>query len=536
MRIMGSVTISYGEFNDLIASRTEQYFRVVGYLANRTDSNQLLTRPILGELLSQSTQIEEFLDSYGARNNCQWAYFRSLTATIKLFSNVSYELLHIQHSIPAYRLLGVKREFSISTGQTLSFTESILQRTAAQLMEEAENLNLPIPSVPEKKHFLVEKLPDGRLPHDLAMRKVEKVSKAVSMLATAFLNLSAESLKDLPCKKNQSKALLEAMTDFISEEKVRSLELRFHNLQSLYDTYVSTTEAEVLDNDLPVLRGHITVVLHLLRTARDFAHYYERHASDVAHKTAMTQEMSRSLELHDDSFGHEIAQRRNRLVDPEQLLERLVNYCVYFVGQFLGCAEQLCRNMLKRYTELGSVELVVPPYRGFHVRPSTLISKLVLHYGSEVKMILAEDAYDARSPLELFRANEKINAHKRRFLAKEIFRLDLLTPGSSCKCIESTIRNAVVELAESGKVIIYEHPLKIETSEHQANAKLAEQVSDAIAKLLLTGKIDIITSIRAVFTGNKRVLRDITLLAEHGYGEDSFGNNVSLPESLTYLR
>jgi len=533
---MGPVTISYGEFNDLIASKTERYFRAIGYLASRTNSKNLLTRPLLGELLSQSTQIEEFLDSYGARNNCQWARFRSLTATIKLFSNVSYELLHIQHSIPAYRLLGVKQDFSKSTEKTLDFTEAILIRTAAQLIKEAEKLKLPIPSAPKKESFFIEKLPDGRLPHDLAMRKVEKVSKTVSMLATAFLNLSAESLKDLPCKKNQSKALPETMTDLISEEKVRSLELRFHNLQSLYDTYVSTTEAEVLDNDLPVLRGHISVVLHLLRTARDFAHYYERHASHTAHKAEMTQETSNSLELHDDSSEHEITQKRNRLVDPEQLLERLLNYCIYFVGQFLSCAEQLCRNMLKRYTELGSVELVVPPYRGFHVRPSTLISKLVLHYGSDVKMMLDDDAYDARSPLELFRANEKINAHKRRSLAKEIFRLDLITPRSSCTCIESLIRSVVMELAESGKLIIYEHPLRIKTSEHQAEAKLAEQVSDAIARLMLTGKIDIITSIRAVFTGDKRILEDITLLAEHGYGEDSFGNNISLPESLTYLR
>jgi hypothetical protein len=32
------------------------------------------------------------------------------------------------------------------------------------------------------------------------------------------------------------------------------------------------------------------------------------------------------------------------------------------------------------------------------------------------------------------------------------------------------------------------------------------------------------------------VLADIVQLAESGYGEDSFGNNVPLPEKLTYLR
>jgi hypothetical protein len=63
-----------------------------------------------------------------------------------------------------------------------------------------------------------------------------------------------------------------------------------------------------------------------------------------------------------------------------------------------------------------------------------------------------------------------------------------------------------------------------------------EQVADEIAKLLVTGKIDIATDIRAVFTGDKRVLEDIKLLAENGYGEDNHGDNIPLPEQLSYLR
>ncbi|MEJ2704569.1 MAG: hypothetical protein P8Z79_19215 [Sedimentisphaerales bacterium] len=40
----------------------------------------------------------------------------------------------------------------------------------------------------------------------------------------------------------------------------------------------------------------------------------------------------------------------------------------------------------------------------------------------------------------------------------------------------------------------------------------------------------------AKFIGDKRVLFDIKLLAESGYGEDNFGNNIPLPEKLSYLR
>ncbi len=534
--LVGSITIPYDDFEKLIADRSGRYFRAVGYLASHCNNKRFLTRPLLGELLSQATQIEELLDSYGARNNFRWARFRSLTAAIKLFSNVSYELFHIQHSIAAYRLLDVKQDFSKGTEGALNFTESILLEVANGLLTEAKKLHLPIPEVLDQESFFAEKLPDGRLPHDLARRKIEAVSKTVSLLATAFLNLATESRKELPDKKIGPKAALCELTGPISEEKLRSLELRFHNLQSLYDTYVSTTETEVFDNDLPILRGHISVVLHLLRTARDFAHYYERHASPAVQESITAQEAGHDHELHATPVDQQTDHKRKPLVNPEALLETLVDYCISFTSQFLTRAELLCREMLKRYIEIGTIEVSVPQYRGFHVRPSTLISKLVLHYGSEVKMKLGEEVYDAASPLELFRANEQINAHKRRSLAQEIICLDLVASGGGDKDLRMIVRAVIVTLAERGKIIIYEQPLKIEEKPPQPDAKLIEQVTDEIAKLQATGKIDIGTDIQAVFTGDKRVLEDIELLVENGYGEDNFGNNISLPKQLTYLR
>jgi len=42
--------------------------------------------------------------------------------------------------------------------------------------------------------------------------------------------------------------------------------------------------------------------------------------------------------------------------------------------------------------------------------------------------------------------------------------------------------------------------------------------------------------IMATFYGDRRVIEDIRLLAENGYGEDDFGNNLPLPAKLQYLR
>lgn len=508
-------TIPYDEFHNLIIHRSGALLRAADFLSKYGSSEDVLTRPLLGELSFHSTLLEELLDAYGARNNRKWERFRSLIAAIKLFSNVSYELLHIRHSIPAYHLLEVKEDFSQMTLETLLFTGEILAEANRRLLEESENLHFPVPSMNLPKEYFCESLPSGRLPNDLATRKLETVSKTVSLLSTAFLNLSAECKQALPKGRTEVRTYLCEFTGPVSEEKLRSFELRFHNLQSLYDTYVSTSETEGIDKDLPILRGHISVVLHLLRTARDFAHYIERHAGQ---------------------YSKPLPQGRQRLVEPEILLHRLLNYSIYFVKQYLTCAEKLCQQMLKNYTEVGTIDVLAPQYRGFHVRPSTLISKLVLHYGSSVRMKMDDETYDANSPLELFRANEKINAQKRKAMAEEIIRLDLVPEKTDKQDIRALVHNVIMRLSEIGLMIIYEHPLKIENPPVRNDAKLIEQVTDEIARLLVTGKIDFGTRAKVSFTGDKRVLEDIHLLAENGYGEDSFGNNIALPEELKYLR
>jgi len=80
---------------------------------------------------------------------------------------------------------------------------------------------------------------------------------------------------------------------------------------------------------------------------------------------------------------------------------------------------------------------------GFHVRPSTLVARL----------------YDAASPLDLFRANEAINAHKRRWLAQEIARLVDGEAGELDRDAVRAVRSVLVRLAEEGKVILYEQPV-----------------------------------------------------------------------------
>ncbi len=102
--------------------------------------------------------------------------------------------------------------------------------------------------------------------------------------------------------------------------------------------------------------------------------------------------------------------------------------------------------------------------------------------------------------------------------------------------VKGTVLDVLLRLAEQGKLVIYEQPLKLLDELTQPEVGLLEQVTAEIARLQATGQIDISTSLTITFSGDKRVLADIELLAKHGYGEDNFGNNIPLPKALSYLR
>ncbi len=512
---MGAVTIPDETFHKLIATRAQALLGLARYLSGCRSSAEFLVRPFLGELFSQALQLEELLDAYDARNNCRWCAFRSLTAAIKLFSDVSYELLHIQHALPAYRLLPIERDFVKATKETLEFTSDMVCRAATRILARAGELGLPVPEQQVRWDAYCTELPAGRLTRDCSARRTESASETVALLSTAFLNLAAESKDVRAASRATPEQYAGYVSDSVSEESLRSLELRFHNLQSLYDTYVSGTDAESRDTDLLVLRGHASVVFHLLKTATSFAHYYERHVNKPPCPVAVLQEP---------------------LVRPEALLAVLMNYSITFISLYIGCAENLCREMLQRYAEVGQVEVPVPPYRSFHVRPATLIAKLVLHYGSKVRMQMGDEIYDASSALELFRANEKINAQKRRRLASDIVRLGLGSDQQADSDIGAIVLTVAQALTEEGGVVLYEQPLQLPAELVPKGDTLLEKVTDAMYQLLTMGKIDVAADLTVTFVGDKRVLADIQLLAESGYGEDACGNNVPLPEKLAYLR
>ena len=474
------------------------------------------TRPLLSAILAESTQLEELLDAYGAANSSRWFLFREYVSALRNFASVGCKLLHLRHAFPRYHLLAVDGDFLKETETAMGHIAELIKCAFSRFgrCAAAEGLDTQ-ESIPQPDE-LRETLPPGMLPRDRKTRHEASASERLVHLATSLLDLGADAEFLHTVAETPREEFASLISDPISEESMRQLEYRFHNLQSLYDTYVSDSDTEATDSSLWVYRGHVSVIFHLMEIATVLVHFYERHHSLLSTVPSLQSECPFEL---------------------GRLLDVLMTYCIGGVSRYLTSARELCHSMLKRYATVSTVAVPVPRHKGFHVRPSALVARIVQHYGSEVTMELGGDVYDASSTLELFRANEHINEMKRRRVADEVVRLHLDAEEPTAERLRQAVHRVILELAGGNVIAIYEMPLPIEDEIAKTrDCTVSEVVLSALYRLLAMGKIDVLADVTVQFKGDDRVLKDIALLAEGGYCEDNFGNNTPLPPELSYLK
>ena len=475
-----------------------------------------IPRPLIGRLLLEASKCEEMLDAYGAPWNEYWAPFRMAAAVAKAFSRVTYNLFHIHYASSGYNLLDVEGDFSTATQEALHTLLEAFSASAGSFMKVAGRMKLDEDLRPLQDYRFRDVPIQGVLKANRKRKILQDPQSKAVYLATSLLNLAEESCCLDVHRKLDPSEYHTCIPSIISEERIRELSNSFHNLQSLYDTYLAGSEIAEKDKKIPLMRGQITVIYHLLDTGVTLIHFYERHAQKHWNK------------------------KLKASISNKALLSLIVGYFVAYAERYIGVAQELCREILKDYAVHGEIEVPIPNYRGFHVRPSTLIAKIAIHYGSEVKMILGTAIYDASLPLELFRANEELNRRKRDAVARYVMEHKLIKNDAASsydeKLMKKILRVIFLDLLEKQKIMIYDNDFSFKDLSPYENETLAEFIKRGIALYLAMGKIDIVSDDTVCFQGDMRVLEDIRVLAENGYGEDRFGNNIVLPSQLSYLK
>jgi len=472
----------------------------------------LLNRPFFAFVNYEASKLEDFLDCYGARTNSTWHNYRNQVAALRCFSLATYNILHLKYFLPCYQTSYSYCNFQKETDKILIELQTINKLFLTQILKTAIQNNIKSEYDQKFNFNFSEQIPTTVMPKDLKLNHKKSAEQRITHLATSILNIGAQHDFLHNSRKLNTHELFAMIPETINEESLRLVEYQFHNLRSLYDTYISESMIEKENPDLLILRGHLCIIFHLTEAATLFAHHFERYISPFA----ITKTIPNSK--------------------TKEMMPSLIHYCLGYCSDCLMHTREICQKLLKQYSKTATIQVQIPRYRGFHVRPSSLIAKIVHHYGTEISMFLNNQKYDAGSALDLFRANEQINAQKRRVISEEIAKLNIKTNSNDPDVLVEKLREIVLRLAGKHKLIIYQHPLPFDKNNLQKGESFAEFTTGEIARLIAMAKIDVAADINVTFTGDTRVLDDIKILAKHHYCEDQFGNNTPIPPELNYLK
>lgn len=494
------------QFSELIRCKSESFSQFCWYIINCSEQNILIERTPLGTFFQEVRRLEEILDAYGARHNAFWLPLRRVVAAAKFASDGLYKALHLKYAIPFYHVKPIDGDCPSAIDCAVDEFTTILARISQEYLDTCKRLGVVVSDKQPIEYCSDAETPPFQLARDIPNRIAPDPGRTIINLSTFFLNLIETSGIAELYENTEHSDINTYIPELMDENDLRRFENDFHSIQAAYDTSLAGTDVESEDPDLRYLRGHVTVIYHLMEIATAVTHYYERHVLGAA----------------EDSPARSIL--------PEETAQfLLINFCLGYAAEYLQIAQDLCRELLGRYAEIGELAVPVPTYRGFHVRPSSLVAKIVRHYGTDVTMSLGEEVCDASSPMDIIRLNERIYAEKRHRLAEDVTRLAGEIGG------DDPLR-VILSLLEEERIVLYSGDIQLKDFPRIPDETLAEYTNRAVARLLATGKIDIRSDITVQLRGDIRVLQDVQTLARHGYGEDAVGNNVTLPVELSYLK
>ncbi len=378
-------------FSEKVRIFTHDYLKYCNFLARPTTVPEVTSKKLYSCLISTTQLLEDFLDFHGAKNNSDWYFFRELTAAVRHLSLAAYSQKHILNRIMFYDLVDMEN-FKTEGEGTFGFLACSLKKLVPVIIDEARRLRIPLPQESIDIADFPEVVTSELLDYNIDDDNKDQQKKNIVTIASEFIRISKSLEQYRFYQPHEIKAIRALVPDKINEVEIRRFEMLVHNLQSSFDTYVIHGGFRFGNRKLKQLRGNFSAVFHLLQIMGRLLHFYERHLYEAGYKNTYQQ----------------VRDRLATLVDTEVLLDRTVNYGLYYACHFLNTGTKLAVEILNENIERGSITVGIPVTLGFHARPSLLVAKIVQHYGGEVEMCVGQDRFDASSVLDIQWAGGKI--------------------------------------------------------------------------------------------------------------------------------
>ena len=378
-------------FSEKIQIFSHDYLKCHLFISQFDSPRDPFTKKLFSRLISTSQVLEDFLDFHGAKNNKDWYFYRELTAAVRHLSLGGYSQTHVANRLIFYGLPDSER-FEKEGTATLYFLRESLMKLAPVILDEARRLKITVPDDAYGPSDFPGVTTSEMLDYDIDDEDKDLQKKNIVKIASEFLSIARKFDILGVYEPYDIKEILAIVPDKVNEVEIRRFEMLVHNLQSSFDTYAIHGGYRFGNRKLKQLRGFFSVVFHLLQMIGRLLHFYERHLYEAGYK----------------NIYKKVQDRLSELVDPNMLLDRTINYGLYYVCNYLSSGKELAREILNENIERGSVTVGIPVKLGFHSRPSLLVAKIVRHYGGQVELCVKSDRFDASSVLDIQWAGGKI--------------------------------------------------------------------------------------------------------------------------------
>jgi len=371
-----------------------EYLKCVLFVSELDDDDYIFTKKIYSKLITSSHILEDFLDFHGAKKNKEWVLYREMSATIQHLSLACYSQRHILNRFKYYSFEDNNHEtFKLEAFDTLKILQQSIKLAAPVVLEEARRLKINIPTTTYDLSYFPGISSVQQLDHNIDdFNAKDQQKENLTRIASEFLEIVKDFDQFAFYERYDLKKIKELVPGQINEVIVRRYEMLIHNIQSSFDSYVVNTKTSSENFKLEQLRSHFSIVFNMLQVTGRLLHYYERHLHDIGFK---------------DVYKN-VGVSLSEFIDPDVLLDRAVNFGLFYAWKFLSTGKALASRILNENMETGVIEVGIPKERGFHSRPSLLVAKIVQHYGGEVNMLVNSDIFDAASVLDIQWAGGKI--------------------------------------------------------------------------------------------------------------------------------
>ena len=378
--------ISEADFRPQLSAQGKELARVCNGLLETT--TEQWTQRQLVHLYRSATEVEAYLDGFGARKNRNFFRVREVVACVRWISHGLSSLVHLHGNLNSYsddnqqwaeEDLGPKVTASaMALGEELYNVLQGLSREWVRAGLEWPNGALRVESIkagPGLVHLPNDRLED-RAPvnGNASQPHGARCANRILVLARGWSSEAAKPVHGLDARKD-------FMAHYCTEVIARRFEARVHNLRSTYDTWVAGTAEESDHPGLPVLRATVSEVLALLEMVTALTHLYERH--DIYERNGESRRLFESL------------------VNQEKLLGLIINggVCIAYASlqKCVPVAETLMDALAIKQTQI----LTLPENVTMHARPLSLIVGIVQKNGTPVEIKVAGQTCSAASMMQM---------------------------------------------------------------------------------------------------------------------------------------